>query len=161
MTTAQDRFRSVQRRNAEYEHDAARDSVIAESERAIHCFDFAELVKQGADVLESINGLDDDWRRMIFTKVLPFEQAFEDEIRNLYVAWLATTEKVLGCYQVIEADFLARGFSVEHVAFLQAGVREVRGILTSDAEFFNSSALVDLRDKAIDDFHNGNCEMVG
>lgn len=156
--TAERRFNYVEARAGLYstqceigaDEDLMRDSAVA-----ILCFDFADLVGQGNGLYESINSLDDDWRKLVYTEAIPYVESFENRIKRLYEKWLEVSRKVLGLYNRIESEFESRGFDTTPIHDLRKAVREVEGMVTDDSAFFHDAKLVELRDVAIDDFNNG------
>jgi hypothetical protein len=156
--TAERRFNYVEARAGLYCTQLELDSdeaLMQDSALAILCFDFADLVGQGNSLYGSINSLDNDWRRLVYTEAIPYAESFENRIKRLYGKWLDTSTRVIDLYNKIESEFLSRGFDTTPVHDLRKAVREVRGMLVDDSAFFRSAKLIELRDVAIDDVHSG------
>jgi len=162
VTAAEARFRSVERRRDAYAaSEAAFRNVCAgpsaiegltESAARLVCFDLVELVDQGGELFDSINRLDNDWRALIFDEVLVYDEAFDERIRGLYRTWLEASEHVLEAVGWVEAIHPQAEPTRGSCARLASAVREVRGLLIEDKEFFGHEKLVELRDAAIDEF---------
>jgi hypothetical protein len=158
IPTAERRFIYVEAREGSYRNQLELDSneaLMQDSTLAILCFDFADLVGQGNCLFESINSLDNDWRKLVYTEAIPYMPSFEARIKRLYVNWLNTSHRVVELYGKVESEFLSRGFDTEPIHLLRKAIREVEGMLTDDSVFFCSEKLVELRDAAIDDVRSG------
>ena len=156
--TAERRFNYVEARAGLYRTQLELDSdeaLMQVSALAILCFDFADLVGQGNSLYDSINSLDNDWRNLVYTEVIPFAESFENRIKRLYEKWLDVSNRVIDLYAKIESEFVSRGFDTTPVHSLRKAVREVQGMLVHDSAFFCGAKLVELRDAAIDDVRNG------
>ena len=156
--TADRRFINVENRAVLYDAQLQRDAdetLMQDSGLAILCFDFADLVGQGNCLFESINSLDNDWRTLVYSEVIPFVEPFENRIKKLYEKWLGVSKGVVELYNRIESEFVSRGFDTNPIHELRKAIREVEGMLIDDSEFFSGAKLVDLRDAAIDDLHKG------
>ncbi|HEY5312125.1 MAG TPA: hypothetical protein VIK18_06380 [Pirellulales bacterium] len=128
---------------------------VQSSKPAIACFDLVDLIVQGSNLFDSINRLDNDWRMLVYSKVVPYSAAFERRVEKLYSHWLEASDRVSSLYAKLEAEYKLRGFDVELVDKLLRAIREVRGMLTPDDRFFSAQKLVDLRDAAIDESRSG------
>jgi hypothetical protein len=154
------RFFRVETRNSLYSDQAESEAelVIVDSNIALVCFDMADLLMQGASLYDSINALDNDWRTMVFEGQEAYCDHFGKRITRLYRKWHDTSEGVLNLYSRVEREYAARGFETDSAKKLRSAVREVKGALTDDTEFFSHSSLVELRDAAIDAFRSGATE---
>ena len=108
--TAEKRFIYVENRagdyrtQLEYGLEGPHDNLMQDSATAILCFDFADLVVQGNNLYESINSLDDDWRKLVYTEVIPYEESSENRIKRLYAGWLDVSKRVVELYNKIESE---------------------------------------------------------
>ncbi|HEX3657148.1 MAG TPA: hypothetical protein VHV55_15150 [Pirellulales bacterium] len=146
-------YRQQVESETESENDGA--DAVQSSKPVIACFDLVDLIAQGANLFDSINRLDNDWRMLVYSKVVPYREAFERRIEKLYSNWLEASERVIVLYTKLEAEYKARGFDVDLAEKLLAAIREARGTLTPDDKFFSHQKLVDLRDAAIDESRSG------
>ncbi len=165
--SAEKRFIYVERRAGDYRiqyesgSDEVSENLMHDFAVAILCFDFADLVVQGNNLYESINSLDNDWRKLVYMEVIPFAENFENRIKKLYAGFLAVSKNVINLYGRIESQFVSRGFDTKPIHELRTAIREVEGVMIDDASFFTGTKLIDLRDAAIDDVQNGtNLEFV-
>jgi hypothetical protein len=163
IQTPERRFNYVETRAGLYQSQVEGDcdeSLMHDSALAILCFDFADLVGQGNDLYDSINSLDDDWRKLVYADTIAFSESFENRIKRLYEKWLAVSLRVITLYGKVENEFVSRGFDTEPVHTLRKAVREVQGMTTDDSAFFCGAKLIDLRDAAIDDLRSGQVEFL-
>jgi hypothetical protein len=162
IPNAEKRFLIVERRAGDYrtqvESETGYDSLMHDSATAVLCFDFADLVAQGNNVYESINGLNNDWRNLVYTGAIPYSDHSENRIKKLYERWLDASKNVNTIYGKIETDFVSRGFDTKPIHDLRRAIREVEAMACDDSSFFASAKLIELRDAAIDDFR-GNTDM--
>lgn len=156
------RFIHVEVRSSLYRSQVASgETVRADVPAALACFDLADLVVQGAAVLDSIHCLDHDWRFSVFEKRLVYSEAFERRIARLYQVWYETSTDVIALYDCLSSDYQKQGFNLQAVERLRSACREVAGLLTDDEAFFTHPKLVALRDAAIDAHRNGQTIEVG
>jgi hypothetical protein len=90
----------------------------------------------------------------VFAGRLPFSKQVEAAIADAYRAW----GKACGAFLQAITDLEAEGCEVEGADEFRRCCREVRGILTSDKDFFSGPELTALRDEAVEAHRNGITE---
>ena len=167
ILSAEKRFFFVENRagcyRTQFESESARgyDDLMHDSAAAVLCFDFADLVVQGNNLYESINSLDNDWRKLVYANEIEYSVHFENRIKRLYVGWLDVSLKVIALYGKIESDFNSRGFDTDPIHKLRQSICEIETMECDDSRFFVDAKLVDLRDAAIEDYRcNRDVEFV-
>jgi hypothetical protein len=165
--TAEKRFICVEHRAGCYRtqfelgSDDVNENLTRDPAMAILCFDFADLVVQGNNLYESINSLDNDWRKLVYAEAIPFEESYENRLKRLYAGWLDVSKKVVELYNKIESEYASRGFDAAPIHELRRAIREVEGMQIDDSQFFAHPKLIALRDAAIDDARgNVNIEFL-
>ena len=108
------------------------------------------------ETFERISREEEEWRLAVLTG----QQASACGERSYFLELYSLWNKVCPEYLERVCSFESRGFSVEHSERFRACLREADGILTSDADFFRGDGLVQLCDKAIDEFRQGEAEHV-
>ena len=141
---------SVTRQVAAY--GAGAEQWKADHDRAMECLDLELLLQWGLSCYDAINFADEKVRSLARSGKLEFTPEVADVITTAYRSWMKPCETVIRQLEAFERD----GFSVEKAERFRSACREVRGILTDDAEFFGDG-LVELRDGAIDAFRTGEC----
>lgn len=118
------------------------------------CIEFELLLRHGLSLLTQVNEADEKWRSAVMRGQVQYDPSFEEELTQFYQWWIQSGEIALEELDRIEST----GMDVDHAADFRIAINEVRGILTDDREFFCSDKLVELKDRAIDDFRAGKCE---
>lgn len=118
---------------------------------------FEDFLRFCIEAFDRIGRQDEGWRRLVLRGERSFSADEEKELLELYSLWERTCSKLLEPLSVVEK----RGYTIECAARFRACVREAKGILTADEDFFDSDALAELRDRAIDDNRHGEVEHVG
>ena len=160
IPNAEKRFIFVENRagcyRTQYESESAEgyDDLMHESAVAVLCFDFADLVVQGNNLYESINSLDNDWRKLVYANEIDYSVHFENRIKRLYTGWLDVSRKVIALYGRIESDFNSRGFDTDPIHQLRRSICEVEVMECDDSRFFVDANLMALRDAAIEDYRS-------
>ena len=122
----------------------------ADHEAAMACMDFQDLLAKGIAAFESINRIDEAYRRAVFSGS-EFDEAVSGQITELYEMISEPCEGILETL----ARFERAGFNVDAAERFRSCCRELAGILTDPADFFSDEALVRMRDKAIDENQQG------
>lgn len=132
------------------------EALTADHDDAMFYFDVCEAVEFGLYLFERINRFDVDIQLKMVGKQIPFEagMAIQDDLTGLIRSWLSASERFIDLVACLERQ----GRSVENWGKLYDDIREARGILTPDDEFFTGPALIALRDKALEDHRNGLTE---
>lgn len=143
---------SVKRRIASYREDV--ESWKIDHEFAMRCVDFEILLQHGLFVYDLINQIDEAIRAASRKGMIEFTRDIQDSVSALYRWWLEPCDAVL---QLL-VRFERQGYEVDHASEFRSAVREVRGVLTPDDEFFQESDVAALRDAAIESFERGECE---
>jgi hypothetical protein len=124
---------------------------------AMSCWAFEDLLRLCVETFERIGRHDEGWRSSVFRGELPYSYEEEENLLALYADWKDVCEHFL----VPLSSFEARGYVIECAERFRSCIGEAHGISTPDAEFFVGDAMVDLRDKAIEDNRRGEVEHVG
>jgi hypothetical protein len=133
--------------NSDHEEGSPRHG----QDRALAFRDIATVVDRGNWLFWAISVVDENWHTEVYEGKTPYKPEEDAEITGYYQIWLHTAEKVLNSLNEHES----RGHQVPGAEVFRKNCREARGLLTDDASFFSDDALVDLRDRAIDDFRAG------
>jgi hypothetical protein len=157
MIVRENRLFFVETRNGLYRQyvDMEADAVAVEPSAALLGFDCTDLAKTGVELYESINSLDEDWRELVYGKQVAYSPAIEKRLEKLYASWLETSERLLRIFAASHNQLQDSGVDLQEAARLENAVREVRGLLTPDREFFGSEKLAELRDAAIAEVRAG------
>ena len=99
----------------------------------------------GIMAFKLIQDVDVSWHRAMFQELIPYHEADRERIVDLYRAWDETTKKVLAQLKKLEKANLV----FDHIDILELGRREVKGMLTSDDEFFEGTELDELVEDAL------------
>jgi hypothetical protein len=113
-------------------------------------YDFQDLIDEGVGLFDSVTRIDEDWRGRVLKHEFGYDPIVAEKIRDVY--------KILGdrFHRTGELlTFFESRFSVANATEFRSRWSELRGILTSDAEFFVGDALVALCDTAIDENRKG------
>jgi hypothetical protein len=137
--------------------DIIDDQWKANHIEAMSCWAFEDLLRLCIETFERIGRQDEGWRKSVFSGEHPYSAEDEKASLDLYVDWKSVCENFLAPLSRFEMG----GYVIECANQFRACLREAEGILTPDAEFFNSNALTRLRDEAIDDSRHGEVEHVG
>jgi hypothetical protein len=123
---------------------------------AMRCRALERRIAFGVFIFKQITRVDEDWRKEMFAGGLPFSEQIETAITEAYRNWGAA------CVPFLRAidDMAAEGYEVEGAAEFRHCCREVRGILTSDKDFFCGSEFATLRDAAVEAHRNGTTEGI-
>jgi hypothetical protein len=117
-------------------------------EDAMICFDVQDSLAFGLLLLDQMNKLDESFRLDAFSGKVR-RDACDDLFReweDIYHKWLKAS---LGHLDII-ASLSRRGYSIEGSERFRQAVEEVQKWMTPDNEFFSGSAMIDLRDSAVD-----------
>jgi hypothetical protein len=120
-------------------------------EEAMACQNLEDLLLVGVSLSFGIDMIDTQWREAMMADQVPYASSDEEEIRDFYRTWLAPAEGMLANIARMEA----RGYEVKWADQFRRACREARAIFIDDSEFFMGDALVELRDRAIDDYREG------
>lgn len=120
--------------------------------KAMACRDLEDWLIVGIGLFDAITTFDERHQLRVFSNDIPFDADHASIIKNAYRWWLGPCDAIdAEITQLEKADF-----EVDHAQVFRSKCREAKGILTEDAEFFNSEALIALRDEAIDEHRAGN-----
>jgi hypothetical protein len=121
---------------------------------AMRCGALERRLALGVFTFQQISQVDEDWRREVFAGRLPFSEQVETAITEAYRVWGTACAAFLQAIDDLEAE----GYEVEGADEFRRCCREVRGILTSDKDFFSAPELTALRDEAVEAHRNGTTE---
>lgn len=122
---------------------------------AMRCFDFCDLLSAGIKHYQDVCRLDEEWRQVVLRKPELYEAGFDQGISGLFSALASVM------FRVESSDamkFFEAQFGVGEAEGYRKCCRELRDMLTSDEEFFDSPKLEQLRDEAIEANREGRCE---
>lgn len=108
----------------------------------------------GVFTFRQICQADEDWRGELYAGRVSFSEQVETAIADAYRVWATACAAFL---QAI-ADAEAAGTEIEGAGEFRRCCQEVRGILTSDKDFFSGPELTALRDEAVDAQRSGATE---
>lgn len=118
---------------------------------AMKCRDLEDWLYVGNGIFDAITAFDEKHQFRVLSGEIEYDPAHNELIKSAYKWWLGPCE-VLST----EINSLrAQGFLVDNSEAFLSNCRESTGILTDDAEFFDSEALIALRDEAIDEHRAG------
>ncbi len=129
----------------------AAESWALNHAEAADCRDLEAMLLEDAIFLDRLTRLDADWHSDVFRGAASYDASFEEKIFRLYQAWEKSGEKTLE--RIEEWEDL--GCQVVGAEGFRAVLEEVRGMLTPDAEFFDTEALTARQDAAIDAHRRG------
>ena len=122
-----------------------------EDARDCHVLEF--LLRTSLRFLDEIGNLDNKNRLLVLQGEA--EAGAEELAAKLYQHWFkGATTILMPSLTAMEG----KGYQVEGAVEFRTACREVKGILTPDAQFFDGERLVDLRDKAIEAHRRGETE---
>jgi hypothetical protein len=110
-----------------------------------------EILALGIFVFERIGHADELSRAAIFGGKLPYDPAQEKEIEEHYREWADIAKSCLTVLGLAEGNAIP----LAGAARFRDCYHEVEGILTSDEDFFQDDALVELRDQALETHRRG------
>jgi hypothetical protein len=123
---------------------------------AMRCRDLEARLALGVFTFNQISRADEHWRKEIYAGNLPFADEDERAILDAYRTWAGTCDLYLKAIAELESQH----YAVEHAEEFRQCTREVRGILTSDENFFSGEQLTVLRDEAIEAHRKGATEEI-
>jgi hypothetical protein len=124
------------------DHEDARDCQVLEF-----------LLRTSLRFLDEIGNLDNKNRLLVLQGEA--EAGAEELAAKLYQHWFkGATTILMPSLTAMEG----KGYQVEGAVEFRTACREVKGILTPDAQFFDGERLVDLPDKAIESHRRGETE---
>lgn|GEM_PF-4487033 len=121
---------------------------------AMACMECESFLQAAIADFYAINQLDEMWRIQIAENVVEYSEEFEDILTDLYKLWLQSKEKLLEQVDL----FLEAEFEIKLAEKFRSACREVEGILTEDEDFFGDEKLGELREQAVKDYNEGECQ---
>lgn len=143
---AQYSIRKYQKSSKSYEEKWKTDH-----EEAMKCMDFEAIIAFGLSIYQFLNNLDEMWRMNVLKGQMAHDKSVDDVIDKLYRAWSEPCGHLLNSL----ASFEKAGYEITGADKFRAACREVEGLLTTDNDFFHHDKLLELRDRAIDEHHDG------
>ncbi len=125
-----------------------------EHDDAMKCFRLEEVLAFGLSIYHFINQVDENWRIKVHRNLVSYDAGMENAIADLYRWWLKPCGHLLSQIEAFERN----GFDVTGAKEFLSASREVKGILTADAEFFADDGLTRLKDAALEDHSQGKTE---
>ncbi len=119
-------------------------------EDAMACCDLENLLVYYIEAFQRINRIDEAWREGVLKKRLSYDAEFEGMIGNIYRDWLEMCERFVDSLCKLQETYI-----IECADQFLGCIREAKGILKEDSDFFSGEELVDLRDAAIDGHQRG------
>ncbi len=133
------------------------DAWLADHQQAMACLDLEEKIALGSFLFELITKVDERYRLQVLQGQEEYREEFSRSVLELYRQWSSPCRKALEEIAAMENS----GFVLRGAETFRSQCREVQGILTDDHEFFDSDALAELRDKAIDELLKGQASEFG
>lgn len=120
----------------------------ADHDLAMRYFDFCDHVAEGIKLYRGICRLDEHWREEVLSKRLEHDPDFTGRISELFTK---VSRLMRQTRDTLLPEFERQFAVVDKADEFRACCKELEDIHTSDADFFNHDALVDLRDAALDE----------
>jgi len=125
-----------------FDHDVAMDHL-----------DMEETIAWGNRLFQGLSESEAIWHAHVLEGKIDFAQTEVDEIKANYRAWLVASEGLLHLVKKLEAC----GREVSGAADFRANCAKARALLKSDDEFSPSEAVIELRDRALEEHRAGRC----
>lgn len=125
-----------------------------EHDARMECFQIEDAITAGNALFALVSEYDFQWHERVMSGVWPYSEASERPPEALYRLWLGAAERVLERAETRTRE----GHAIKGLEEYRDNVREARGVLTPDDDFFTSEELADLRDAAIEDHRAGLTE---
>jgi hypothetical protein len=125
--------------------------LIHHDEPLRDCDGFPRVLANSLAMFRLVTQLDEAWNAEVARGNIAYLYADELEIAGYYQDWLVAAQE-------IDAELTqsqGAGVSFEDAATFRRCLTEVRGLLTTDPEFFGGQELAKLRDDAIDSHRRG------
>lgn len=121
-------------------------------EAAMKCRDLEDWLYVGNGIFDAITRFDEKHQGRVFSGEIEFDPEHESLIKEAYRWWLGPCADFTSQIESLRRQ----NFDVNNSEQFLSNCREAMGILTDDAEFFDSEALIALRDEAIDEHRAGD-----
>lgn len=118
----------------------------SDHEEAMRYFDFCDHLNTGIHLYNEICRLDENWRESVHSQKCPYDSSQHRRIMALFLTLARVAFDVEG--QLLPK--YESQFGVQDGAEFRKVCRELRGIVSEDASFFDSEALAALRDEALE-----------
>jgi len=123
----------------------------ADHAEAMACKNLEDLLLLGVSLSFSIDLIDVHWRDAMMAGRTPYSSSDEEEIMGFYRTWLVPSDRMLASIALMEAA----GFEVNLADQFRRACREAKAVFVADSDFFTGDAIVEMRDRAIDDYREG------
>ena len=118
-----------------------------EHSQAMACYSFEDVLTKGSNLFTSIISAEERWRLQVYRIEIAFSESKAAEFVDLIKDWLKPCQTLLTELK----HFEDAGFAVKHSRKFRRSVREAKGTVTPDDEFFTDDRLVEERDRAVDE----------
>jgi len=125
------------------DHDIAMDHL-----------DMEETIAWGNRLFQGLSESEAIWHAHVLEGKIDFVQTEVDEIKANYRAWLEASEGLLQLVKRLEAC----GHEVAGAVDLRASCAKSRALLKSDDQFTPADAVIELRDRALEEHRAGRCD---
>ena len=141
-------------RNAEREVGRFREDWQVAYERMQGCWALEDIIDKANHLHGRILALDMTIQRLVAGAPDDYDPAVDSKLRDVLRQWFEVSRGMLGAVD----DFERESGTLEGTGAFRENVKEAGAILTPDDAYFDSDALVELRDRAIDDHRAGLTE---
>jgi len=130
------------------------ESWNSDHDLAMNYLDVEETIAWGNHLFQGLSENDANWHAHVFEGKIEFDQAKADDMTRNYGAWLKASERLLEFVKELEAF----GHEFSGAVEFRANCAEARALLKSGDEFSPGDALIELRDRAVEEHRAGRCD---